>query len=421
MSGPEAEISRETFADWVHDALNHLYDSPYLQTHPLAGALIEEEPASLPRSQQLRRALLDAIQAMRPEPGIPAQSADWRGYRLLELRYIEGLTPTEAMSQLALGKSHFFREQARILETLTAFLWERRPAIVATSSEASAADTAREKLALSEAERLSTQATWEPVDIVQLLTELRAVVEPLAKVKSVSLRFAALSPLTISRGDRVMLRQVILSVITRALDLAQAGEVEVGRAETEAETGIYFLARAGCSNALDAAAQLEKVGLDIGRQLMAEMGGAFQLTTPAPCVWEVRLTWPKSPSPILLVIDDNQDFVDLFRRYLAAGNWRVLGAADSATARQIIAETRPTIIILDVMMPKEDGWEFLMAAKADATLRDLPILICSVLNEPQLATTLGAAGYLPKPVTQPALLEALAPWTPASANSGPAR
>jgi CheY-like chemotaxis protein len=418
MPAPQAPISRETFADWVHDALNHLYDSPYLQAHPLAEALIEEEPVSLPSSQQLRRVLLDAIQAMRPEAGIPAQSADWRGYRLLELRYIEGLTPTEAMNQLALGKSQFFREQARVLETLTALLWERR--LAPASPAATASEAVREKLALSEVERLSTQATWEPVDVIQLLNELRAVIEPLAKLKKVALRFAALAPLTVSRGDRVMLRQVILSVITRALDLAQAGQVEVGRADTATETGIYILARAGCGDAPDADAQLENVGLDIGRQFMAEMGGMFQLTAPAPCAWEVRLTWPQASSPVLLVIDDNQDFVDLFRRYLAAGNWRVLGAADGAAARQIIAETRPTVIILDVMMPKEDGWEFLMSAKADAAFRDIPILICSVLNEPQLATTLGAVGYLPKPVTQPALLQALAPWTPTSASSEPA-
>jgi Amt family ammonium transporter len=106
---------------------------------------------------------------------------------------------------------------------------------------------------------------------------------------------------------------------------------------------------------------------------------------------------------------------------LAATDWAVHGAVDGAEARQWLAEMRPTIIMLDVMMPREDGWEVLMALKAEATTRDIPIIVCSVLTEPQLATTLGAAAYLPKPVTQEALLQALAPWSRAGASQRPAR
>jgi CheY-like chemotaxis protein len=75
-----------------------------------------------------------------------------------------------------------------------------------------------------------------------------------------------------------------------------------------------------------------------------------------------------------------------------------------------VAEIRPTVIILDVLLPQEDGWELLMSLRADDRTRDIPVIVCSVLREPQLARSLGASAHLPKPVTQGALLEALTPW-----------
>jgi Amt family ammonium transporter len=61
-------------------------------------------------------------------------------------------------------------------------------------------------------------------------------------------------------------------------------------------------------------------------------------------------------------------------------------------------------------MPDEDGWEILMRLKSDPKSEDIPVIICSVLNEPQLGRALGAVDYLTKPVSQQALLQALAPW-----------
>jgi CheY-like chemotaxis protein len=408
--------ARDVFADWVHDALNHLYDSPYLQTHPLAEQLTDPSAGTLPRSQQLRRLLLDAIQALRPEPGAPAQSSDWRAYRILELRYLEGLSPTEVMNQLALAKSQYFREQSRVVEAVTTILWDKR----LLAQPAPAPDEpppSRETLARSEAERLYTQATWEAVDAAQLLNELRTVVEPLANVKQARVHFQPLTHLTTLRADRVMLRQAILNVITYALDLARQAAVEIGSFAEGEEVGLHVTALT--QGVAPEASERQGVGLDICRQLMREMGGALRLTS-AP-QWEARLAWPLNRPRVLLVVDDNQGFAELFQRYLAAHNWRVVGAPDGAAARRAIRETRPTIIVLDVMMPREDGWEFLMALKADPATRDLPVIICSVLTEPQLAATLGAAAYLPKPVTQSALLQALSPWNPTDASPGPAR
>ncbi len=151
--------------------------------------------------------------------------------------------------------------------------------------------------------------------------------------------------------------------------------------------------------------------MDVCKQLMAALGGAFAVAKGAD-YWEARLQWPAKEPHVLLVIDDNESLAVLFRRYLTGHNWQVLGATNGAEVRHIIAHTRPTVIVLDVMMPGEDGWELLMALKSNDHARNIPVIICSVLNEPRLAVELGANGYLQKPVNQPALVQLLAEWVP---------
>ncbi len=413
---------RETFARWVHDALNRLYDSPYLQAHPLA-ALLTEAGEALHRSQNLRRVLLEVIRAMRPAAGVPAQSPDWRAYRILELRYIEGLSPNEAMERLALGKSQYFRDQARVLDALTGVLWEQwqKARAVAPPVVTEADGAAQEDLIRAETERLCAQATWEAVDTAEVLDDLRAVVEPLAQAKGATIHFAPMQRFTVLHADRVMLRQAVLNVITHALGAASQGQVEVNGFAGGGETGIRVVAHSNTLTSVSASEQDGDTGLEICRQLMAAMRGVLRLAVTEHGAWEARLAWPVAEPCTLLVVDDNTAFVDLFRRYLAGHNWRVIGAASSAEARRMLIETRPTVIALDVMMPKEDGWEFLMALRSSADTRDIPIIVCSVLNEPQLALTLGAAAYLAKPVAQQTLLRTLAPWSRSGASLAPAR
>ena len=319
------------------------------------------------------------------------------------------------MSQLALGRSQYFRDQARVLEALTDALWDRwQKASREAAPPIDVSSTTREELIHSETERLRAHATWETVDAAELLDDLRSVVDLVARAKRVSVRFTPLSHLTILNADRVMLRQAILNTITYALDFARGGCVEIGGFAEGDEMGIRVTARGSVTST-----QRQGVGLDISRQLMAAMGGRLHLETKSRTDWEARLVWPAAVPRVLLVVDDNEGFIDLFRRYLAGHNWQVIGATNSAEARQIIAETRPTVIALDVMMPKEDGWEFLMALKASDETRDIPVIVCSVLNEPQLALTLGATTYLAKPVTQQTLLRALRPWNRAGASPKP--
>jgi CheY-like chemotaxis protein len=70
-------------------------------------------------------------------------------------------------------------------------------------------------------------------------------------------------------------------------------------------------------------------------------------------------------------------------------------------------ELQPAAIILDVLMPGVDGWSVLQALRSSSELRQIPVIICSVINDPELAAALGAAVSLKKPLSRLELIEAL--------------
>ncbi|MCS6846324.1 MAG: response regulator [Anaerolineae bacterium] len=384
-------ISYAQFAAWVQDALNHLYDSPRLQDHPLAGLLAEQAATHVQRGQNLRRLLINAILAMSPEPGTPAQSPDWRAYRILELHFIEGQPPGQVMKALGLGRTLYFKEKARMVEALTRMLWERRAELFSLE-DAQAASLERDGVE----ELTSIQAQIERLSLGQVLDELCAMVAPLAQAKG---RALVCMPADVDvHADRVLLRQAILDVIGHLLETPDVSVLTMEALADARARGVRIsLQPASARPALPESA--------LATQLMRLMGGEVVAQSD-----EIRLVWPAAGAPIktLLVIDDNAGLIRLFRRYLTGHAWQVIGAGNLAEALTATAESAPDAVVLDVMLPGQDGWEVLRALKAHERTRRAPVIICSVMHQPELAAQLGAAGYLKKPVTQAQLLQALA-------------
>ena len=100
----------------------------------------------------------------------------------------------------------------------------------------------------------------------------------------------------------------------------------------------------------------------------------------------------------MLVVDDDATVRSLLAKTLEKEGYRVISAGNGVEALALAREHRPQAITLDVMMPQMDGWGALKALKADAELRDIPVIMVSVLNERGLAIPLGAADFVTKPV-----------------------
>jgi CheY-like chemotaxis protein len=86
----------------------------------------------------------------------------------------------------------------------------------------------------------------------------------------------------------------------------------------------------------------------------------------------------------------------------------VHAAADGETGIAAARTRRPDAIVLDVLLPGMDGWDVLRTLKADPDLRDVPVLMVTVVDEREVGLALGATDYLVKPVDRAALLSRLA-------------
>lgn len=116
-----------------------------------------------------------------------------------------------------------------------------------------------------------------------------------------------------------------------------------------------------------------------------------------------------SASAALLVVDDNDDNrYTLTRRLQREGYHDLAIAADGREALARMGERPFDLVLLDIMMPEMNGYEVLEHLKADATLRDMPVIMISALDEMESVVRcieLGAEDYLTKPFN-PTLLRA---------------
>jgi signal transduction histidine kinase/CheY-like chemotaxis protein len=114
-----------------------------------------------------------------------------------------------------------------------------------------------------------------------------------------------------------------------------------------------------------------------------------------------------SDRPAVVVVEDNREASELLTLHLTQVGYDVRQCSPEH-ALEVIRETHPFAVTLDVLMPGHDGWYILKALKSDAETRDIPVVIVSVVDNRELGLALGAADYLVKPVDRDALVAALA-------------
>jgi CheY-like chemotaxis protein len=114
-----------------------------------------------------------------------------------------------------------------------------------------------------------------------------------------------------------------------------------------------------------------------------------------------------STSSVILVIEDDPRAADLLRIYLSEAGYRLDMAQNGAEGLEKIAQRRPEAVILDVLLPQMDGWTFLTQMKANATTKDIPVIVVSIVDQKEKGFALGAAEYLVKPIQKDTLLSML--------------
>lgn len=113
-------------------------------------------------------------------------------------------------------------------------------------------------------------------------------------------------------------------------------------------------------------------------------------------------------TPLILVVDDNEMNRDMLQRRLERQNYETVNAENGQRALELLREQAFDLVLLDIQMPKMNGYEVLEAAKADEALRNIPIIMISAVDDLDSVVKcieLGAEDYLFKPFN-PVLLKA---------------
>lgn len=142
-------------------------------------------------------------------------------------------------------------------------------------------------------------------------------------------------------------------------------------------------------------------------------------------VWPGASTVPNCqlmmPSPHILIVDDDREIRQLLAQFLTQNGYRVSQAADSKAAQKIIAASRIELVILDLMMPGEDGLSFFRRARSENG--DLPVMMLTAMTEETdriVGLELGADDYVTKPFNPREVLARIRAILRRVASTGPA-
>ncbi len=402
MGGPTPE-----FVALVKDALECIYDPVQLESHPLGAAILPGRlPPGTSRVQALRQALLDAVDQLDPGPSLAASARQRRLHQIVELRYVEGLPFREVMVQLGLSQTQYHRDQRHAVEAVATLLWEAR--------------AGRESG--GEAEDRPVGAPLEParpagngglVDLGEVTRRAVEVLGPVARAKGIGLRLDVPPSPVLAHGSSTILRQLAICLVGALL--GGAGDGEIVLAVSPASSRVVLRVSHVGTRIAARDADATQDSLADAEELLQSLGGTLSVSEGSGCV-AVDAVLPLRRWS-LLVIDDNPDAIQLVDRFLADQDYCVLRAQSVAVGLDLARQAKPDVILLDVMMPGQDGWDALQALKNDPATQDIPVLVCTVLRERQLALALGAAEFIRKPLTLPVLLDALARWAPAAPRS----
>jgi CheY-like chemotaxis protein len=383
-----------SFVGQVKDGLEHLYDLGYLQHHPW----VQEDTSSAGdpvevAAQRIRRELAAAIEALNPGDAVPVHAPHARPYHLLVLHYMQGATVRETAYELGYSERQAYRDLRRGEECVAEILWSRRTAAASPAP-------GDERLAYLQQEIARVEDQVRPTDLRALVESAREAVGVFAEQRGVALNVSSpAQPLTVATHP-ILAEQCLISLLSHTVGHAERGTLDLTLVDEDGQLSIALqyarVPEAAASPAVD----------QMTVQLADQLGWTVRQADLADGQRQVvLLATPRHAT--LLVIDDNEGLVELFERYLTNCACRIVAATSGQQGLALAQEHVPDAIVLDVMMPGMHGWQVLQRLQNHPLTSDIPVIVCSVINIPELAEALGAALFLPKPVSQDSVLGAL--------------
>jgi CheY-like chemotaxis protein len=259
-------------------------------------------------------------------------------------------------------------------------------------------------------------APKEPVDLNQVLSSVVDLVGNLAEHYDVALQISVPHALPDLAVHPTALRQVFISLLTIAIHRSAGGHVHVlvEPLPTEAlstrarpmEVLVHIQGIPAHPPVKTGSNEDDSIGVEIAQSLVDIWGGQLTFPSDAPG-FQATINLPILACVPVLVVDDNMDTLQLLQRYASGSRYRIVGTQDPHEVFQLAKGISPQIIVTDVMMPEIDGWELLGHLRQHPLTACVPIVICTILPQKELALSVGADGFIQKPVSRKRFLSML--------------
>ena len=162
------------------------------------------------------------------------------------------------------------------------------------------------------------------------------------------------------------------------------------------------------------------LGLTLSRRIVWLFGGRMWLESTPNVGSTFGFSVPGRPAsgdkvgsngstgvPVILLVDDDRASLDLNSAYLDGSPTRVLRAGDGVEALDVARKERPAALVLEIGLPRLDGWQVLAELKADPATASIPVVIATDVDDRARGLALGADAYLRKPIGREELMDAL--------------
>ncbi|WP_457798275.1 response regulator [Methylocystis sp. S23] len=297
-------------------------------------------------------------------------------------------------------------------------------------------------LDLSKIEAGKMEVFIERVDIRPLVDEVMSIVQPLAEKNGNALELRCPDDIGGFWSDETKVKQCLLNLMSNANKFTSGGKVTLSVERDDDAVVLFRVSDTGLGMTEEQLRRLFQaftqadasttkrfggtgLGLAITKHFCTALGGdifvesalgagsTFTMTLPdqrkIPDKEKVESTASASHATIL-VVDDDATARDLLMRTLESKGYRVIAARNGLEALALARQHKPQAITLDVMLPQLDGWSVLKQLKEDPELRNIPVIMITILNERGLAIPLGAAELLTKPIDRQRLTSLLAQY-----------
>jgi PAS domain S-box-containing protein len=120
------------------------------------------------------------------------------------------------------------------------------------------------------------------------------------------------------------------------------------------------------------------LGLAISKEIIELHGGSIELQSPPPGADKgtmVTVSLPVAEPPTLLIVDDDPAILDLLSKQMGEHGYRIMTAADGVEALDKIQKEQPSVVILDLVLPKMEGTEIILKMKSDKNMVRIPIIV----------------------------------------------